>query len=260
MDEKNSAQERYLDAAVDAFMEQYGQIWEETVQEEAEQEKDTEVPQTLDERCKALLQKEGKKALRQQRRNAFLRVSRRVAVALVAFLVTFSVLFVSVEAIRIPIINFFIELRETYLIVSSNKPEPVEEPYNPQDPLCGLVPEGFDLVYAEGTPSNLIADYRDGSGAFVLMTLYTTGGKSYFDIEDAEVRHIKMQGYDTLMILEGDSIMFFWADPSKDAEITVCTWMLDEETALTVAGEFAALVENVPSIFPDDQFLIKSTP
>jgi coproporphyrinogen III oxidase-like Fe-S oxidoreductase len=47
---------------------------------------------------------------------------------------------------------------------------------------------------------------------------------------------------------------------SKDAEITVCTWMLDEETALTVAGEFAALVENVPSIFPDDQFLIKSTP
>ena len=113
MDEKNSTQERYLDAAADAFMAQYGLLLEESVLEEAESAKDTEVPPSLDARCKELLRKESIAMRRKLRQKAFLRAAGRVAVVLVVFLVTFSVLFMNVEAIRVSILNLFIEFRDT---------------------------------------------------------------------------------------------------------------------------------------------------
>ena len=99
--------EQYVDATVALFMEHYAvALGDATMQTKAPE---LSCSETLDLRCMTAIRKECAKLRRKEAWKSTKRVLRSAAVLLIALLSLSSVLFMTVEAFRVPVINFFIE-------------------------------------------------------------------------------------------------------------------------------------------------------
>jgi len=179
-------------------------------------------------------------------------------VVLAVLLGTFSVLFMTVEAIRIPIMNLFIELRDTYMVISTQDPEElIVDTFKMQDPLSGIVPEGFEFYYAEGYSETLHAGYRNNNeGTITLFIASNDNRNTVLDSEDAEITHFRMQGHDAIMLVEDNSTILFWTDNKHEIEIILTASNIDSELVMDTALGLSELLYNATEIFPTEHFYV----
>ena len=138
--ENISARENLEEAIVAAFMDQYAQALDAGIDRKIEECAGDAFPEELDKRCRALIEQANRKAKNKKRIKSALRVLRSAAVVAVVLVGLFSVLFVSVEAFRIPILNFFIEKTDRYWEITATPKEAfIPIGYDPEDPLGGII-------------------------------------------------------------------------------------------------------------------------
>ena len=171
-----------------------------------------------------------------------MRVCRSAAVVAIALLSICSVLFVSVEAFRNPIINFFIEKKDGYWEVSGENPEnavPAEIDFN--DPLAEIVPSNFELVFIENAwdVGRLSASYSDGADAEIFFSITPQEGMVQTDAEDASTKSFQLITHDALLSVEGNIIRLTWTDEKNARIFTLCATNLSEETVLDMGEEVA---------------------
>lgn len=155
----NTAYEHYLEASAELFMQQYAKtIPIQTLSEEP-------VPVQLQEKCKHVIKTENRRRNRRALLRSTHRFAKGAAIFLVACLALSSVLFVSVEAVRTPIISFYTKQEDGHMLISGNADDldfndttPVMT-FNESDPLAGYLPEGFSLVDYSLDPLALRAVY-----------------------------------------------------------------------------------------------------
>ena len=102
-----TTREKVEEAAVSVFMDQYAAALDAGIDKKMADCADMAFPPELDRRCRALIQQAHKK---QKHKKAALRVLRSAAVVAIVLISLCSVLFVSVEAFRIPVENFFAKI------------------------------------------------------------------------------------------------------------------------------------------------------
>ena len=117
--------ERYVDATVALFMEYYSAERAEDMHNElsGNEKIEVELPAELDNRCRTLIKKEHARRKRKEHMKTAMKGLRFVACFAVIVLALASVLFVSVEAIRVPIINYYIKQNDIYWEFSSRNAE-----------------------------------------------------------------------------------------------------------------------------------------
>ena len=160
-----TAREKLEDAAVSVFMEEYAKALNAGLDQQMEASAAEEFPKELEERCLALIRKEAAKQRNQKHRKNTLRVLRSAAAVAIFILSVSSVLFVTVEAFRAPVMNFFVEKTDRYWQLSGTENETViEDVFNPEDPLDGIIADDFEVTDVEGSWDSecLIVEYSNG--------------------------------------------------------------------------------------------------
>lgn len=243
--ENITARERLEEAMVAAFMDWYAQALTEEIDKKIEECAGDAFPEELDNRCRALIEQANRKAKNKKRRKSVLRVLRSAAVVAVVLVGLFSVLFVSVEAFRLPVMNYFLEKTDRYWHVSSQPIVWVPERINPENPLENIIPDDFMLVHVDGEweSGNFNAEYFNGRKSKVTLMVFPSGGMGQIDTEGAYITQCEIGGYPAVMATEDYAVRLMWTDESTSSVYTILTMYIAEDVVINIAEEFAARLE-----------------
>lgn len=199
--------EQYVDATVALFMEQYSEA---SLSDEIHRElndpenQNVDFPETLDARCRQLIKKECSRYYRKQFMKTVTKGLRYVAIFAVATLSLFSLLFMTVDAIRIPIMNFYIEHFDGHWEIAGKDDSDLftDDAYiDVSDPLAGLIPKDYQLLVLEGESlSELTAIYENAKGNRIFFLSMPGTSWVSVDSEEAELsKKIRIHEYDAIL-------------------------------------------------------------
>lgn len=240
-----TTREKLEEAAVSVFMEQYAKALDAGIDKKMEECAGDEFPPELDKRCRALIEQEYAKERNKRCRKSALRVLRSAAVVAVALLSLCSVLFVTVEAFRIPVMNFFAEHTSRYWQLSGKPDEDaILETFNPENPLDGIIPDEFVLTDLNGTweGESMSAEYSNGNNSAIIFTISPSLNNAQLDTEDSLATPYKVMGYDALKLEEDGFTRITWLDEKNARILTLCATNISMEMVEHYAETVASLI------------------
>lgn len=252
MDKRKISQDvydRYVDATVALFMEYYCVALSEDIHKEIveKQAEDKAFPDALDARCRAAIKKEVAARKRRKCFKSIVKGLRYVATVAIVLLALTSVLFVTVEAVRAPIIKYYIELGKEYVEISQRDDTEMDmnkeatQGIDWRDPLAQFIPAGYVLsvqdVDTEGTVLAIYDNPQNGSS--ILFTAVSIGGVARVDAENAkEVRKILICGYEGILINKNGVIAITWGDDILQKTYSITASKLTESEVVEIAEKF----------------------
>lgn len=237
-----ATQEKLEDAVVSVFMEQYAKALDAELNQKMDECAGEEFPPELDKRCRALIQQEYKKAQNKNRRKSALRVLRSAAVVAMVMLSLSSILFMTVEAFRLPIMNFFVEKTDLYWQMTANpKEDRISAVYNLENPLDGIIADIFELTSLSGSieSGDLIAKYRYEETSEITLFTDFSFGNLQVDGENAVVTDTTVAGHAAKLYEKEDSIRLVWLDENISRAFSICAVNVTTETVTYIAETFA---------------------
>ena len=244
-----TAYDDYVDATVALFVECYSEACAERIHEEmtACSEENVAFPAALDKRCRELIKKENAKRRRKQMWKTAKRVTQSAAIVVLVMLALASVLFATVEAVRIPIINYFIEQSDGYWRISTQKD--TDKQLSPDsidlcNPLSGIIPECYTLKFIDGTSfATLTAIYEDTNGRFINFSAQPLESSVILDFENSQVsQKCSIKGHDAILVSKDGTFRVAWIH--EDISV-VFTLVADDMTELDVVRIVEQFIEKV---------------
>ena len=233
-----STREKLDEAAVSVFMDQYAAALNAGIDRTIEDSATIEFPPELDKRCQALIAHETHKQLCRTNVKRTLRMLRSVAAVVMILLSVSSILFITVEAFRIPVISFFVEKHDSYLEFRSKpKENEIVISFNPDDPLGNILSDEYvlvdiDIQWQDGM---VIASYCSDSKANIFFSIDPSVSTMRMDDENASSHHFRLFDHDAYILTEGDMIRLVWMDAGTDRTFTLCSDGVEKETLIAIA-------------------------
>lgn len=236
----NTAYEHYLEASAELFMQQYAKtIPIQTLSEEP-------VPVQLQEKCKHVIKTENRRRNRRTLLRSTHRFAKGAAIFLVACLALSSVLFVSVEAVRTPIISFYTKQEDGNMLISGNADDldfndttPVMT-FNESDPLAGYLPEDFSLAELTGSMDGLGLNatyYNADMTHYITFSCINTDALISIDTDDCKVTEFELGGEKAIMSvdLENNYVILVWKNAHINKMLSLTATCLTEEKVFLMA-------------------------
>lgn len=224
MEDKHRKQllEEYEEAALRLWMDEYTEmegerLWKE-YQEAEENGEVPEIPGELDKKCKQLIHSSLKKKKRKQALAQFMRSASRIAACLCIILVCSSAAVLSVEAFRIPVINFFLRLENRYTSLSFS--DPIVDAESRADELKQLsgvaIPSGYKLfkqdVYESGS---IFLFYLNENNENISILVNPAEGSFNYDTENATQTEMELCGHEAFFV-EKEGFRVIWLNAEED--------------------------------------------
>lgn len=235
--------EQYVDATVALFMEHYTAVLTDTILEK--KSASASCSETLDRRCMEAIRKECAKLRRKAVWKSTKRMLRSAAVILIAMLSLSSVLFITVEAFRVPVINFFIEQGDGFWVISGkNEDEPVGTAFDPNDPLAGLLPEGYKLDKVSGDFDNeLLAVYINQNDQKIRFAI-TRSSDITVDSENAPIsKKHQIAGYAGIYVYKDNLSQLAWVDEENRMSYLLGGNAVSQSELLKIAEQLMGIIE-----------------
>ena len=185
--------EQYVDASVALFMKYYcDTLYDGVTDSDDKDEKGTCVafPDELDTRCRHLIEKAMKRKKAQCRMRYAGKTLRYLCSVAIVFLSLMSLLFMTVEAVRAPIINYYIEnIDNNYLEIGvyDDSKNDISESFDPADPLAGIIPEEYQLItYDAVSEFDFSAAYEGSDNIQVFIKARPLSGLTGVDLEGTD--------------------------------------------------------------------------
>lgn len=214
MDEREKLQERYDDAAfalmMDECAEADGEAFLAEFRAAAEAGDLPEIPADLDRRFRDTIKREFAARERKVRFRQFKRAAARVAVAVFAVIGVLSTLVMTVDAIRIPVMNFFVEFFDGFAEIGTDYEKENHE-VDPYLLLEGLLPGDYEKVVSDTNTMMSFGLYENDNGDTVSLDIISAGAEINYDTEDAVCSTITLNDYEA-MIVEKKGYSVIWAD------------------------------------------------
>ena len=243
--------EQYEDAAFALMMSEYAAQEGNRLLREFEEAKAKgevpEVPAALDAKCRKMIWQAYEKKRRENKVKEFLRAAGRVAAMLFIALGVCTTLVFSVEALRIPMINFLIEQYDRYTAIDfdqdatddsahgSNHLPTVAEDF----PLEALMPSGYELSrYAVREDGSVSVIYKSENGSSIVFSTTVLAGNLGYDTEDAAAKKIEIAGFEGFWVEKDGVLKISWFDAEKCVAYQLRANALDKT-------EFWALAESI---------------
>ena len=171
-----------------------------------------EVPESLDEWVNDYVAKGKKDEKRRKLLISMKRFSKRAAIIILVFITVMSTIIFSVEAVRIRVLNFFIEKNEKYTEIrideknSNNLTSELdwENYYSPS-----YMPKGYFFDSSKNLGNIKVLKYTDGENQ-IIFTQAKNGTDFQLDTEDAEIKEVVIAGNAGQFIIKGDKVILFW--------------------------------------------------
>lgn len=224
MEDKHRQQllKEYEEAALKLWMDEYAELegerlWKE-YQEAEENGEVPEIPEELDKKCKQLIHSSLKKKKRKQAFAQFMRSASRIAACLCIILVCSSAVVLSVEAFRIPVINFFLRLENRYTSLSFS--DPIVDAESLADELKQVsgvaIPSGYKLfkqdVYESG---RIFLFYLNENNENISILVNPADGSFNYDTENATQTEMELCGHEAFFV-EKEGFRVIWLNAEEN--------------------------------------------
>lgn len=236
------SREKLEDAAAFVIMEQYAKALNAGINKRMEDCAEEVFPEELDKRCRALIAQASRKSQNKKRRKSALRVLRSAAVVALVMLSLCSILFVSVDAFRVPVMNFFIEKTDRYWQMTANpKEDTIPVRYDTENPLDGIIADIFELTSLSGSveSGDLLAIYNYGDNAKITLFADFSFGNLQVDGENTVVTDTKVAGHAAQLYEKEGFIRLAWLDENVSRAFSICAVNVSKEFVTYIAEEFA---------------------
>jgi hypothetical protein len=201
---------------LEAYYECIGEAHIENIIDELNEKKDEidkiEVPESLDKWFYDFVEKDKKNKDRKKLLNRIKTFSRKAAVILLILISAMSALVFSVEAVRVRVLNFFMERNDKYTEVRIN-----EETFDNLTPNLdwesyyqpNYMPESYFFESSKAIGSLKVLKYTDGENQ-ITFTQSNTEADFQLDTENAILNEIYIDGDPGQLIIKEDKIILFW--------------------------------------------------
>lgn len=163
----------------------------------------------LDEKCLQMIHRDFAKKRGKDNVHKIIRMTSKVAVAVMVFLGVMTTAVMSVDALRIPVLNFIVDQYEQYSSLHLDDNEQTNDTISATDYLWGLLPEDYSVINSTDTEMMKISMYENGAGDIVQFIVTQTSGTYNIDTEDAIYSEIVIGNYKALL-LEEDGYQIIW--------------------------------------------------
>jgi len=225
------------DRILEAFYAGIGKAHIDNIVNDLEKRKDeieaVEVPESLDKWFYDYIEKMKKAEKRKKLFSNLKQVSKRAAIIILVLIAAMSTLMFTVEAVRVRVLNFFIERNEKYTEVRIDEEKGVMTPnldwdsyYSP-----GYLPEGYFFESSKVIGSSKVLKYTNEENQ-IIFTQANNGTDIQLDTEDAVVEEVSLDGNEGMIITEGDKVILFWYN--EEASFTIIGHE-DKEEILKIA-------------------------
>ena len=236
--QRKQLEDKFSDSALELWMDEYAGLQGQEILAQYEAAR-VSMPKDLDKSCQAAImarQKESEKGTLLRRTAG--RAAKAAAVTLVCLFLLGN-LVMSVEALRVPFLNFCIQTRRTVSHLTFQK----DAESNSENSGIGLLiggPSGFtltqkyhnhddyDLIYQD---SDLLLLYTNEEGKYFSIQTFPAIGMLSIDTEDAECSDFLLNGMDAMYISEprDGTLRTIWIDAQRQRLYDITTNGMTEE-------------------------------
>lgn len=242
--------DQYEEASMMLLMDEYAEAdGARLLQEFEEAEKNGEVPEvpaTLDAKCRELIQTSFTKQNGIRRFTKLARAFGKAAVFLFAFLGLTATMVFSVDAFRIPVLNFFLDHSERYTSVAFDDQSqyPAMDSKDLAESIAPLLPSGYQLVSADITGEGMcFILFQDKEEHIISLNTCPSSGQLFIDTEDSAQEEITLNGQRAVFI-DKDGYRVIWADADAGSAFDLFANGLDLTTFHKLAYSISTLETN----------------
>lgn len=196
--------DQFAEAAAALIMRQYAAAERKTAMKAAPEVKTS---QALDAKCHKLIKKRLRTQQLKTMAKTVLRYTKRVAMVVLMLFGIVGILFTTVEAVRVPIINFFIDQKDGYLEITGANDENSLTPSGNKvstNPLDGLLPDGYkEVLYEKYSSGGFTTIYENNRNQHIVFAEKTFGNNLEVDNESVATEQIKVLSYEAILIKKG---------------------------------------------------------
>ena len=236
---KQKLLEQYDDAAFALLMDEYAE--EEGARLMAEFEaaqaagQVPQMPAELDEQCRRMIRRDRAKKRGKQAARSFRKVAVKAAVAVLVFIGLMTTVVMSVDALRVPILELIVEHHERYSSInigSQNKPTP--ELNEAEDPITQFVPSGYYSTFYKSDGGYINSLHCNDVDEWINFDMMRAHNEYRFDTEGAVCEYLSVMGYDAVLAV-GDPIVLVWYDDISGIIYNLSASDLSKEQLLELA-------------------------
>ena len=226
--------EEYEEITMELLMDEYAEaegeaLWKE-FQASEEKGEVPDIPDDLDQKCRNTIRSATAKINRRAHFAHGLRTLSRVAVFVLVLFGISTTLVLSVDALRIPVLNFFLRSSERYTVVAlDEKNQSIQKEFENIRSGIGLfIPDSYDLVagnISEHGSMQLV--YQDENEGVITLSVKPASGQLVMDTETVDMQRIKINEMDALFV-EKDGFHVVWMNPEKGLSYDLFAKTLDD--------------------------------
>lgn len=226
--------EEYEEITMELLMDKYAEaegeaLWKE-FQAAEEKGEVPDIPDDLDQKCRNTIRSATAKINRRAHFAHGLRTLSRVAVFVLVLFGISTTLVLSVDALRIPVLNFFLRSSERYTVVAlDEKNQSIQKEFENIRSGIGLfIPDSYDLVaenISEHGSMQLV--YQDENEGVITLSVKPASGQLVMDTETVDMQRIKINEMDALFV-EKDGFYVVWMNPEKGLSYDLFAKTLDD--------------------------------
>lgn len=225
--------EEYEEITMELLMDEYAEaegeaLWKE-FQAAEEKGEVPDIPNDLDQKCRNTIRSATAKINRRAHFTHGLRTLSRVAVFVLVLFGISTTLVLSVDALRIPVLNFFLRSSERYTVVALDEKNQAiqKELENIRSGIGLFIPDGYDLVTEDISEyGSLHLVYQDSNDGIISLSVTTGSGQHVMDTEDADSQKMKINELDALFV-EKDGLYVVWVNPENGLSYNLFATTLD---------------------------------
>lgn len=225
--------DQYEDAALQLLMDEYAEAEGERLLkefEEAERRGEVEdIPEELDQKCRQIIHRSFAAKRRKDRATRIGKMLGKVAVVVLLLTGFSTTLVLSVEAFRIPILNYLIkhEVRFSSLLFIGEEEEPKEDPLENIE-VKDCVPDEYGLVdKVTDVDGGAFYLFKNEKNEYISVQITPSFGMLNYDAEDAQQIPVEINDNQAIFII-GDNLRIMWFDPEKNLVFDVSANGLSE--------------------------------
>lgn len=148
----------------------------------------------------------------------FVNTARKRAVLIAAIIIMLMTAALSVSAIREPIVNFFVELHETFAhyVMDGDKSDTITTKYQ-----ITKLPDGFVQTDKKENPTRIMTTYENASGDVLeLLQGITEGVDMFVDTENSEEKIITVSDREVRIYTRPGFVQAIWAQGTSIMTVT----------------------------------------
>lgn len=164
----------------------------------------------LDEKCLQMIHRDFAKKRGKENVRKIIRMTSKVAVAVMVFFGVVSATIFSVDALRIPVLTFFVEHFDGFMSINSNENQDLHS----KDPcmmLADLLSDDYYQIDYSFDEDLEYVRYQNNQGETVTLSIYAPGIEMNIDTEDAGYSEVNIGDYRAILLNKNGWNMI-WSD------------------------------------------------